>query len=215
MTQTTKTDGDAARPRKNGAADADAPDDDFRVKDRRHSAIEDDDDGADEAVPEPRKPTIIDEYRQRTEQAEAKLQEYIEAFKQREREQEDARARLERDVGRKVELRFGNLAGELLGTIDVLDLSLAHLPEGPEIESLAKGVKMARDGFLATLERNGIERIVPDGETFDPNDSEALRVDPVESAEADGKVTETLQPGYRLGDFVIRAARVAVGRHQK
>ena len=202
MTQTTKTNGDA-------------PDEDFSVKDRRHSAIEEDDDGADEAVSEPRKPTIIDEYRQRTEQAEAKLQEYIEAFKQREREQEDARARLERDVERKVELRFGNLAGELLGTIDVLDLSLAHLPEGPEVEALAKGVKMARDGFLATLERNGIERIAPDGETFDPNDSEALRVDPVESPEADGKVTQTLQPGYRLGDFVIRAARVAVGRHQK
>jgi molecular chaperone GrpE len=73
---------------------------------------------------------------------------------------------------------------------------------------------MARDGFLATLERHGIERIAPDGEPFDPNEAEAIRVDPVDSSAADGKVTETLQPGYRLGEFVIRAARVAVGRFQ-
>jgi molecular chaperone GrpE len=185
----------------------------FTVQDRRHSANEngtEDDNGS----VEPRKPTIIDEYRQRTEEAEKQLQEYIEAFKQREREHDDVRLRLERDVDRKVELKFGGLARELLETMDVLDLSLSHMPDDPdpEMNSLANGVKMARDGFLATLERHGIERIAPDGEPFDPNVAEALRVDPVDSADRDGKVTETLQPGYRLGDFVIRAARVAVGR---
>ena len=40
-----------------------------------------------------------------------------------------------------------------------------------------------------------------------------MRVDPVDDAEQDGVVTETLRPGYRLGDNLIRPARVAVGRH--
>ena len=215
MMQTTNKDGNAADPRKNEPRESFDPETDFTVRDRRHSTEDEDNAGGADAAVEPRKPTLIDEYRQRTEEAEAKLQEYIEAFKQREREQDNVRMRLERDVDRKVELKFGSLAGEMLETIDVLDLTLKHLPDNPEIEALAQGVKMARDGFRATLERNGIERIAPDGQAFDPNEAEALRVDPVDTPDADGKVTETLQPGYRLGDFVIRAARVAVGRFQK
>jgi molecular chaperone GrpE len=216
MTQSTeKGDGELAAPRKATARSARPEEQEFTVQDRRHSA-RDPEEAPDEngSRVEPRKPSLIDEYRQRAEAAEAKLQEYIEAFKQREREQDQARKRLERDVERKVELKFGGLAGELLQTIDALDLSLAHLPDLPEAEALFDGVRMVRDGFLATLERHGIERIAPDGEPFDPNEAEAMRVDPVEDPAADGKVTETLQPGYRLGEFVIRAARVAVGRHQ-
>lgn len=215
MMQTTKKGGETPR-RNDKNASAEAPEQsEFRVQDRRHSAQDEEATKASDAAVEPRKPTIIDEYRQRTEQAESKLQEYIEAFKQREREQDESRARLERDVDRKVELKFGGLVGELLETMDALDLSLSHLPDNPEVETLFHGVKMARDGFLATLERHGIERIAPDGATFDPNEAEAIRVDPVNSTADDGKVTQTLQPGYRLGDYVIRAARVAVGRFDK
>jgi molecular chaperone GrpE len=191
----------------NGAEEAE-----FRVEDRRHSVNDETGEDAGESKFEPRKPSLIDEYRLRTEAAEAKLQEYIDEYKTQKREQDEVRARLERDVDRKVDLKFGNLAGELLQTIDVLEISLSHIREVPEAEPLLSGVTMARDGFLATLERHGIEKIAPEGSDFDPTEAEAIRVDPVDDAGRDGKVTETVQPGYRMGDFVIRAARVAVGR---
>ena len=187
----------------------------FKVEDRRHTAYDEEAGATADAEVGPRKPTVIDEYRRRTETAEAKLQEYIDAFKTHQREQDDVRTRLERDVDRKVELKFGRMAGELLETLDVLDLSLSHMRDVPEAEPLLDGVTMARDGFLATLERHGIEKIAPEGAAFDPNEAEAVRVDPVDGPEADGMVTATLQPGYRLGDFVIRAARVAVGRFSR
>ena len=79
---------------------------------------------------------------------------------------------------------------------------------GPE------GVALARDRFLASLDRHGVEKVDPAGEEFDPNTSEAVRVDPVDEAERDGTVTETLRPGYRLGEHVVRPARVAVGRRK-
>ena len=79
------------------------------------------------------------------------------------------------------------------------------------IRSRRDGVTLVRDRFLATLERNGVERIDPAGEEFDPNVAEALRVDPVDSPDLDGKVTLVLRPGYRLGERVLRAAQVAVG----
>ncbi len=51
------------------------------------------------------------------------------------------------------------------------------------------------------------------GAPFDPNEAEAVRVDAVDTPEKDDTITEILRPGYRLGDRVLRAARVAVGRH--
>ena len=186
-------------------------DSEFKVDDRRH--WQQDGKGDEEKLTEaaPIKPTIIDEYRERAETAERKLHEYIDAFKQFRKEQEDVRVRLNRDVQRKVALQFGELVGELLNSIDDLDLALAHIGEGEGAQSLARGVQMVRNKFIETLERHGVERMEPDGEEFDPNTTEAIRMDSVGEDE-DGKITETLRPGYRLGEHIIRAAQVAVGR---
>lgn len=182
----------------------------FRVNDRRHWQQEDDE--AETAETEPARPSIVDEFRDRAEQAEQKLLEYIEAFKRHQAEQDQVRERLSRDVARRVELQFGELVGELLESLDDLELGLEHVRGVPEAAPLAQGVEMARGRFLATLSKHGVEQILPGDKPFDPNESEALRVDPVDSAERDQLVTETLKAGYRLGDRVIRAAKVAVGR---
>ena len=52
-----------------------------------------------------------------------------------------------------------------------------------------------------------------EGEPEEGEPEEDAEVDPVDGAERDGEVTETIQPGYRLGELVIRPARVAVGRY--
>jgi len=182
----------------------------FRFEDRRHW-VHPDDDPAQEASPRP--PSMIDDYRERTEAAESKLQEYIEAFKGFKKEQEEFRTRLSRDVDRRVDLQFGGLVEELLEAMDNLDLALEHVNEVPEAEPLARGVELARKRFLETLERHGVEKLDPGGDEFDPNEAEAIRVDPVSDPQMSGKVTVVLRPGYRLRDRVIRPARVAVGRH--
>ena len=192
--------------------DETAEDDEFRVSDRRHWVDAEDSESDDSGPAEPARPTVLEGYRQRAEQAEVKLREYIEAFKRSQEEQEQFRARMSRDVERRVDLQFGELVAELLELLDDLDLALNHVADVPEARPLAEGVVLARDRFLSALERRGVRRVSPDGAPFDPNEAEAMRVDPVPSPEADGTVTETLRPGYTLGDRVIRAARVAVGR---
>lgn len=192
----------------------------YRVADRRHWADETQVEEAEEIDEQDdrdsgslRQPTMIDEFRTRAEAAESQLQEYIEAFKKFRDEQDEFRQRMNRDVERRVGLAFGEMVSELLDSMDDLDLALQHANRTPEAESLAHGVELARKRFLATLERHGVTPVSLDGEEFDPNEAEAVRMDPVDSAEMNGKVTETLRPGYRLGERVIRAARVAVGRH--
>ena len=62
---------------------------------------------------------------------------------------------------------------------------------------------------VAALGRLGIERFSPQGERFDPQQHEAVAQQPVEGAEP-GTVIEVYQRGYRIGESVIRPARVVV-----
>jgi len=196
---------------KSGQKEEDRPR--LKVEDRRHWARpETEEEETGEEIPSTR-PTIVDEYRRRAEEAERKLQEYIAAFKEAQEEQERVRERLARDVERKVEMGFAALTGELLDSVDDLDLALEHARGNPDSEPLARGVELARDRFLAALERAGVVRVDPVGEPFDPNIAEAVRVDPVEDPERANIVVETLRPGYRMGERLVRPARVAVGRH--
>ena len=63
--------------------------------------------------------------------------------------------------------------------------------------------------MVAALKRAGIERYSPEGERFDPQFHEAVAQQPVEGAEP-GVVVEVFQRGYRMGDSVVRPARVVV-----
>jgi len=194
--------------------DENADDSAFKVEDRRHWAREEDDaETADEpTAPEP-EPSVVAELRLRADSAEKKLHEYAAAYRQAQADQERFRERMTRDVERKAQLAFGNLVTDLLDSLDDLDLALAHASDRPEVAPLARGVGMARGRFLSALQKAGIEPLELDGTSFDPNLAEAVRLVPVDSSERNGTVVETLRTGYRLGDRILRPARVAVGRH--
>jgi molecular chaperone GrpE (heat shock protein) len=195
-------------PRKSRPSSDEPPE--IRVEDRRHWAREDrDDDGPESTTTFP---TVVEEYRARAEAAETRLREYIAAYKQAEAEQEAFRQRLLKDVDRRVELQFSELVVELLDALDDLDLAVAHVDGVAQAEPLAHGVRLVHARFLGVLAKQGVVPIHLDGETFDPNLAEAIRIDPVDDPGADGRVTATLAPGYRLGDRVIRPAKVAVGK---
>ena len=70
-------------------------------------------------------------------------------------------------------------------------------------------MRLVREGLIAALARVGVESFSPVGEPFDPELHEAMSQQPVQGA-ASGTVAEVYQPGYRLGDHVIRPARVVV-----
>ena len=77
-------------------------------------------------------------------------------------------------------------------------------------EALAEGVALVHRELTAALEGAGIERFDPLGERFDPNTCEALSTRPAADGESNGVVVETLQRGYRIGELLIRPARVVV-----
>ncbi len=101
------------------------------------------------------------------------------------------------------------LAKELLPAIDNLDRALdAAATDDP----LLDGVRLVRSELSAALARVGVESFSPLGETFDPSVHEAIATvqQPADGGADSGLVVEVYQPGYRLGESVIRPARVVV-----
>ena len=99
------------------------------------------------------------------------------------------------------------LLNELLPVLDDLERALEAAAEHEEAK-LEEGVRLVHRSLLGLVERHGLSESETDG-AFDPHVHEALLAQPGEGAEQ-GDVLQVLQKGYRLGDKVLRPARVIV-----
>ena len=97
------------------------------------------------------------------------------------------------------------LLHELLPVLDDLERALEAAAEHEEAK-LEEGVRLVHQALVGLVERHGLSEIDTDG-GFDPHVHEALLTQPGEGA-AEGSVLQVLQKGYRLGDKVLRPARV-------
>jgi molecular chaperone GrpE len=119
---------------------------------------------------------------------------------------ENYRKRVARDQESLVARAHERLVKELLPVLDDLERALAAAEEHEEAK-LEEGVRLVHRSLASALEREGVAEIETNGQ-FDPHVHEALLSQPSEAEE--GSVLEVLQKGYRLGDHVIRPARVIV-----
>jgi molecular chaperone GrpE len=99
------------------------------------------------------------------------------------------------------------LLNELLPVLDDLERALGAAAAHEEAK-LEEGVRLVHRSLLGLVERHGLSEIETEG-AFDPHVHEALVAQPGEGAE-EGSVLQVLQKGYRLGDKVLRPARVIV-----
>jgi len=137
---------------------------------------------------------------------EAEKDEYLNDLKRVAAEFENYRKRVTRDQERLVARAHERLVKELLPVLDDLERALAAAEEHEEAK-LEEGVRLVHRELKAALDREGLAQIETDG-SFDPHVHEALLTQPSEAEE--GSVLEVLQKGYKLGDRVLRPARVVV-----
>jgi molecular chaperone GrpE len=97
----------------------------------------------------------------------------------------------------------------LLPVLDDLDRSLDALTKAGVDDTLRGGVGLTSRALRELLTREGLAEIAPDGLHFDPREHEALMAQPT-SEVAEGTVLAVVQPGWRLGEQIIRPARVVV-----
>ena len=138
-----------------------------------------------------------------------KADEYLELAQRTKADFENYRKRASREAAAAQDRGVAKLAKELLPAVDNLDRALAAALQHSNGDDLVSGIKLVHADVIAALARVGIEPFSPDGERFDPTYHEAIAQQPLEGAEP-GTVVEVYQRGYRLGDSVLRPARVVV-----
>jgi molecular chaperone GrpE len=141
---------------------------------------------------------------------EAERDEYLNDLKRVAAEFENYRKRVSRDQESLVARAHERLVKELLPVLDDLERALSAAEEHEEAK-LEEGVRLVQRELRSALDREGLAEIETGG-VFDPHVHEALLTQPSEAEE--GSVLEVIQKGYRLGNHVLRPARVVVAAPQ-
>jgi molecular chaperone GrpE len=133
--------------------------------------------------------------------------EYLDSLQRLKAEFDNYRKRSAREHEALVARASERVVKELLPILDDLERAL-EAAEHHEEAKLEEGVRLVHRSLVEALRKQGLEVIETDG-PFDPHVHEALLAQPGNGAEP-GSVVEVLQKGYRLGDHVLRPARVVV-----
>ena len=146
------------------------------------------------------------ELQDRLAELERERDEYLNDLKRVAADFDNYRKRAARDQASLAARAHERLVKEMLPVLDDLERALVAAAEHEEAK-LEEGVRLVHRELVDALAREGLVEIETDGR-FDPNVHEALLSQPSEADE--GAVLDVLQKGYRLGDRVLRPARVVV-----
>jgi molecular chaperone GrpE len=140
-----------------------------------------------------------------------KADEYLGLAQRTKADFENYRKRSMREAALAQDRGIAKLAKELLPAMDNLDRALSAVQTHSEDdhEQLVSGIKLVHADVISAFGRAGIEPFSPEGEPFDPQFHEAVAQQPFEG-HAPGTVVEVYQRGYKLGETVLRPARVLV-----
>jgi molecular chaperone GrpE len=131
-------------------------------------------------------------------------------------EMENLRRRTEREAADSRTYAITSFARDLVGVADNIQRALDAVRdsgvvlEGPA-KALVDGVELTERELLKVLEKNGVRKFDPKGEKFDPNLHQAMFEVP-DARVPSGSVVQVIQPGYAIGDRVLRPALVGVSK---
>ena len=142
------------------------------------------------------------------EQTTLERDEYLDALQRLKAEFENYKKRVSRDQAEFVTLASERLVKQLLPVLDDLERTLEAAADHEEAK-LEEGVRLVHRSLADALAKEGLVEVETDG-AFDPHTQEALLAQPSKADE--GSVIQVLQKGYKLGDRVLRPARVVVSQ---
>lgn len=130
---------------------------------------------------------------------------------------ENLRRRTARDVQDARAYSVANFARDMLSVSDNLNRALEAIPAEAKAAgdagfmALIEGVEMTERAMLSALERHGVKKLEPQGAKFDPHFHQAMFEVPNPDVPAN-TVVQVVQPGYSIGERVLRPAMVGVAK---
>lgn len=191
--------------------------DEVRVTDRRRISLDREESEQENAEVETPslKPTYVEELEARTKAAERQVQEVQARFdqlrQQLQRETDETRARLNRSADERAEAGKAKFIESLLPVLDDLNRAVEAAEKEGSNDAIVQGVRSTAARFQNALSSAGVQPIVSVGEPFDPELHEAVDTGDADP-EMDGIVIGEYSRGFRIGDRLLRPARVKVGR---
>jgi molecular chaperone GrpE len=191
-----------------------------RVTDRRRIYL--DNEGAEhvnEQAEQPNlKPKYVEELESRTKAAEKQVQDVQARFEQLrqqlQRETDETRQRLNRAADERAAADKSRFIAALLPALDDLDRAIEAVSGNASREAMVEGIRRIASSFQTALSSAGVEPIVTVGEEFNPELHEAVDTEET-TDDMDGRVIEEYSRGFRMGDRLLRPARVKVGRAER
>jgi len=144
-------------------------------------------------------------------QLRAQADEYLDGWQRARAEFANYKKRIERDQEEARGRAAAALLAKILPVEDDLRRAVRERPEAEGYPHWADGIDLIQRKLAALLEAEGVEVIPADGVAFDPALHEAVTYEP-SNDHKEGEIIEVIQQGYRLGERVLRPARVRVAR---
>lgn len=132
-------------------------------------------------------------------------------------EMENLRRRTEKEVADARTYGVSNFARDILGVADSMERALKALDAeirdkaSDGVKALLDGVELTERELIKVMGKHGIARIEPQGQKFDPNLHQAMMEIPDASVPS-GTVVQVMQPGYTIGERVLRPAMVGIAK---
>ena len=126
---------------------------------------------------------------------------------------EAAKLRVERGAQQAADDLRAKVILDLIPLVDDLERTIRAAEEAGDAPAVLEGVRLVHGQFLTALERYGVVRVDARRQPFDPALHEAISTLAVPHPAAHNVVIDQVSPGYKLGERLLRPARVVVGRH--
>ena len=189
----------------------------LRVTDRRRVYL--DEEGNEQVNAETEQPSLkpkyVEELEARTKAAEKQVLEVQARFdqlrQQLQRETDETRQRLNRSADERAAGEKAKFIAALLPALDNLNRAVVAASGDASREAIVEGIRSIATSFESALTSAGVEPLQSVGEEFNPELHEAVDTQETD-ADMDGRVIEEYSRGFRLGDRLLRPARVKVGR---
>lgn len=157
----------------------------------------------------------VTKLKQKIKELEAKAQEYLTGWQKDKADFINLRKKDEESKKFLGDVIKQDMIEKLLPVLDSFELAMKNKEAWEKVESNWRmGVEYIHNQLYSTLENQGLVKVYPLGQEFDPTRDEAIEIVPVSDKAEDGKVIEVVQTGYKVGQVDIRPPKVKVGEYK-
>ena len=141
----------------------------------------------------------------------AEAEEYLDGWQRARAEFANFKKRTQRENEHARERIAGEIITHFLGVKDDIERALSRAPETDDFQEWILGIELIHQKLQALFDAEGVELIDAEGERFDPNFHEAVSFEESDDHE-EGLIIDITQPGYKMGERVLRPAMVRVAK---